>query len=128
MSYRTPSSATHVGFPTVAEQDDYEDKTEASWTMPQLPLRAVNPTVLSSDISNRGALDSPPPPAPTDPRLSAHVQRWNSMVELGPPPTQYIGIQPTIIETMSVDRYTNSATLDTFPYERAPNLQKLTKG
>ena len=123
MSYQTPSSNTHVGFPTVAEQDEYEGKSEESWAMPQMPLRALNPTILSSDgtYSPRGFIATPLP-LPMDPHL---VQRWNSMVEAGDP-SEHTTVQPAGIEAMSIGRHT-SATLDSF-YERAPNLQKLTKG
>ncbi len=91
--------------------------------MPQMPLRALNPTVLSSDATNspRGFIATPLP-LPVDPHL---IQRWNSMVEVGAP-SEYIGVQPAGIESMSIGRHT-SATLDSF-YDRAPNLQKLTKG
>ncbi|KAJ3553679.1 hypothetical protein NM688_g3482 [Phlebia brevispora] len=126
MSHRTPSSSTHVGFPTVAEEDEYEEKqSETSWVMPQIPLRAVNPTVISSNGSPRGPILSPLPTAAMDPRMSAHVQQWTTMIEHGPPP-DFVDAQPTGIETMSIGRYT-SATLETFPYDRAPNLQKLTR-
>ena len=143
MSLRTPSSATHVGRQSSWVEEEDEVKSESSYALPAVPLRVMNPSSASpgspqmnvNGVQYEYLYPEAPIPRRSQAGLafdsaylnSAHIQRWGSMVVDGPPPG-FVNTQPDPTEVMSIGRYTPSGTIDAFPYDRSPNLQKLTKG
>ena len=138
-SHRTPSSATHVAHLSAAEntlsEDAVDDKSSFSYVLPTQPLRPVNPTVISAATDD--ALPSPWSPSPPveepqpalrlDPRRSEYIQRWKSMT-MESLQSGFVNVEPRAVDGMSIGRYTADGTVETFPYDRTPNLQKLCKG
>ncbi|PSR72712.1 hypothetical protein PHLCEN_2v11407 [Hermanssonia centrifuga] len=115
----TPSSETHVGVtPEASEQED--PKLETSYNDGLAPPQ----TSFIRPRSDSGlAFDGRVPlSAYGDPRFSAYTQQWGIRAGVGFPP-EFVSAQPQAMDAMSVGAY----TMETFPYDRAPNLQKLTK-